>query len=696
MAIPFKVALVGAGNIAAVHAAVLNANTATNLTHVIDIDAASAAALASRYRCAVAASIDAVANEVDAIHVLTPPATHRAVADQALGAGAHVIVEKPMASTLDDCRSLQTRSTALGRQIGVNQNFVFHPAFRRLKQAVAAGEIGQLRHVACLYHMPLRQLAAGQLGHWMFQSSTNLLLEQAVHPLSQLDDLAGPLTIQAAIPSPRSSAPDWACLVTGWSVACAADGVTATLHFSLGETHPCWRITAIGSDGMLEADIIRNLTVRQLPSRWLEAIDDAAVSTSGGLQQVAQAIRNLSRYSISTAGLRPRSDPFFKSMTASLGAFYDDLAGSRHPAQSEPGARLVAMCEAIGGTAPRRSATRPKAPAPRSGQPATVDVLVIGGTGFIGRRLVARLVAEGRTVGVLARGVRGLPPLFAAPRVRLTGASVTDEAAIRDAVRTAPVIVHLAHGGGGDQAAIERSMVGGARLVAEAAMDANVRHLVFVSSIAALYLGDPATSITAASSADPDPDARADYARGKILAERLLVALAAEKGLPSTIVRPGVVLGPGTSPFHSGIGWFNREMHCLGWNAGTNPLPLVLVDDVATALTALIDRPASPDHAYNLVGDVRPTARRYIERLAEGIGRPLRYHPQSVTRQLGIETGKWAIKRLAGRDDVARPTARDLRSRGLLSPFDTSFEQHSLNWRPETDEERFFAEILAA
>lgn len=696
MTIPCRVALVGAGNIAAVHAAVLEANAATRLTHVIDIDERSAAALANRHGCAVAGSIAAVQGEVDSVHVLTPPGTHHSVADEALAHGAHVLVEKPMASTLADCRALQSHAAALGRQVGVNQNFVFHPAFRRFKHAIVVGEIGPIRHLACLYHMPLRQLASGQLGHWMFRSTTNLLLEQAVHPLSQLDDVLGPLTIEAAVPAPRSQAPDWADLVTGWSIAFAANNATATLHFSLGETHPCWRLTAIGTDGVLEVDITHNAVRRQRPTRWLDAVDDALTTGSGGLQQLGQALRNLGGYAVSTAGLGPRSDGFFASMRASLDTFYDELAHSRAAVFGERGARMVGLCEAIAEAAPRPVAARPAAPAVRSAEPVALDVLVIGGTGFIGRRLVARLLREGRSVGVLARGVRGLPPLFAEPAVRLIGADVTDAAAVRDAARTAPVVVHLAHGGGGDRAAIERSMVGGARLVAEAALAAEVRHLVFVSSIAALYLGDPQVTITAASDADAEPDARADYARGKVLAERLLVALAAERGLPLTLVRPGVVLGPGTSPFHSGIGWFNRETHCLGWNAGTNPLPLVLVDDVAAALAALLDRPAAPDRAFNLVGEVRPTARRYIAELARRSGRPIRYHPQSVAKQLGVETGKWAIKRLAGRADAVAPTLRDLRSRGLVSPFDTSFERSALDWRPETDDDRFFAQIAAA
>ncbi len=53
------------------------------------------------------------------------------------------------------------------------------------------------------------------------------------------------------------------------------------------------------------------------------------------------------------------------------------------------------------------------------------------------------------------------------------------------------------------------------------------------------------------------------------------------------------MIGEGTSPFHSGIGYYNHETHCLGWNRGLNPLPLVLVDDVADAILLALDAPTA-------------------------------------------------------------------------------------------------------
>ena len=62
-----------------------------------------------------------------------------------------------------------------------------------------------------------------------------------------------------------------------------------------------------------------------------------------------------------------------------------------------------------------------------------------------------------------------------------------------------------------------------------------------------------------------------------------------EQGLPVVIFRPGIVIGRGGSPLHWGIGMWSFDAVCQVWGEGRNPLPLVLVQDVASALVAALD-----------------------------------------------------------------------------------------------------------
>jgi nucleoside-diphosphate-sugar epimerase len=216
-----------------------------------------------------------------------------------------------------------------------------------------------------------------------------------------------------------------------------------------------------------------------------------------------------------------------------------------------------------------------------------------------------------------------------------------------------------------------------------------------VSSIAALYLGGAGDIITGASATDPERARRGDYARAKAEAEDVVRAVCRQHDLALTILRPGVVLGDGRSPFHSGVGEFNNETHCLGWNRGRNPLPFVLVEDVAAAIARVVERGPAMGACFNLVGDVRLTAREYVEELGKTLRRPLRYHARPVARLYGTEWLKWLVKRVAGRRDAAPPSYRDLKSRGLAARFDTADVKAALSWQPEATRSGFIERGLA-
>ncbi len=125
--------------------------------------------------------------------------------------------------------------------------------------------------------------------------------------------------------------------------------------------------------------------------------------------------------------------------------------------------------------------------------------------------------------------------------------------------------------------------------MAEAALAAGVERFVYVSSIAALYCGPDCGRplLDDSVETDPRPGGREIYSRGKMEAERALLTLHRERGLPLVIARPGVVLGEGTPLQHSGLGLWVRDNHCVGWGQGDHPLPVVGVDDVADALVRL-------------------------------------------------------------------------------------------------------------
>ncbi len=684
-----RVALIGAGFIADAHLGGLATVKDAKVVAVVDPSLGRAEAMAGRIGAKAFASIEDLlsADIADTAHVLTPPPTHRMVAEPLLAAGMNVLLEKPMAETTADCQALLDVAAKSGASLRINHNFVHHPAYLRLKAKVDSGEFGKLRAVQMRFAAPLRQMAAKQFGHWMFDSPRNLLMEQVVHPLSLIDDLLGPVRLSGALPGEPSRPTEGVAITNRWSLSFESDRGDAQLQVILGANYPSWSVSALCDDGVIDAEMFESRVLGRGSHAEIAPIDHARRSFKVAKQAAGQAFGGLGSYAGEILRFAGKSDGFNRSMIGSVGAFYADLAKGE-TLTGEAGLRLVALCEdaaAVAEAAPIPAVAKP-------GTNETYDVAVLGGTGFIGQHLTEALIAKGLRVAVMARSTKNLPGLFRHAQVGVFGGSISDPEAVADVVRRAPKVVNLAHGGGGaTREAVTAAMVGGAETVAEACLKAGTERMLFVSSSAALWLGDKSLILDADTPPDQKPDARGDYAYAKVVAEEAMLKLHADRGLPVSILRPAVVVGEGGAPFHSALGAFNTETYCVGWNNGKNPLPFVLAEDVASAVIAALDADleAVSGKAFNLVGDVRWTARQYIDELAKATGRPLKFQSNSNASTAGMEWLKFVAKKVSGRKGVPAPSSRDLKSRGMVSEIDTATEKRVLGWQPVADEAKF-------
>ncbi|UIP28091.1 Gfo/Idh/MocA family oxidoreductase [Photobacterium sp. TLY01] len=699
-----KVILVGAGYISDVHAAAIRSLDGIALCAVVDPNRSAAQALAKRHHIpSVFSTIEqALAEaEFDSAHVLTPPNLHAALTTTLLRHGKHVLVEKPLAETEAECDALIALAEQQGVTLAVNQNFIFHPVMDRARQHLANHDIGPVKSVSLRYEMPLRQLAAGQFSHWMFRQPVNLLLEQAVHPLSQLLSLFGRpnAPVLAQITQPRQ-------LSNGQPLIQRLDAIgelDIPFHFSfaMGQDFPVWEMQITGEDGCLSLDFVRQQAIVQNRSRFLPALDTAVAACTQASSLLSQGMRQLSDYALSTAGLKNSQDPFFLSMKTSIGQFYQAIAtGQPLLHDGVLGRDLVALCHLLASQSQGADLLKTAKPPvhctakPDSDQPCDTpfDVLVIGGTGFIGRHVVQHLLKKHDSVGIMARNLQALPAFYHQPAVQLIQGDVCDPVAVDTAVQRATYVINLAHGGAsGDWETIQHAMVDSARLIAQACQTHQITRLVHLGSIASLYLGSDRTVIHSDTPPDPAAAQRAHYARAKAMADHLL--LHEIKGLDIVVLRPGIVVGQGGLVNHTGVGFFNNNQYFIGWNLGHNPLPFVLASDVASAAVSALTAPGIAGKALNLVGDVRPSAREYVAMISKGLGRPYRYVPQLTFWLFLQELGKWGIKRLSGRKtDV--PTLYDLRSRAMNARFDTSIEKRLLNWQPVSDWDCFYQQAI--
>lgn len=687
---PKKVLLVGAGNIARTHAAALQHMPEALLYGVFDANAATAQGLAREFRIPhVFDSLEqAAASDADTVHVLTPPDLHLSTAMPFVKAGKTVLLEKPLGVSSAECTALRSAATASGAVVGVNQNFVFNPAYEQLKRSIASGALGRPRYLSYVYEVPLRQLTARQFSHWMFREPVNILLEQAVHPLSQVLDLAGAVREVSVLSEPPLEISPGVALHAASQASLACERMPAHLRFHVGSQFTVCRLTVVCDDGVAIADMFANQFHTLARTAYMEPVDAWLSARVTARQIRQQGFAVLRDYVLSMAKLKPRSDAFYLGMKSSIQTFYRELANQGRPRiDLDFGASLVDVCEQIA-----RGFKPLPAPAPAAAAaPANQGDLVVllGGTGFIGSYTTEALLAQGYRVRVMARGARNLQAVFNHPGVEVVRGDVKRREDLERAMAGADYVVNLAHGGGGaDFAAIRAAMVDTAVQVAQVAHAAGVRRLVHVGSIAGLYLGDAGETVRDDTPPDPLPQTRNDYAHAKALADAAVLDVHRQLGLPVVLLRPGLVVGAGTSPFHGGLGFFNNDQYCVGWNDGRNALPWVLVTDCADAIVGALTSDQAVGRAYNLVGDVRPSAREYLADVAHVTGRPLRFVPSSPVALWLAEMGKWLVKRATGRR-VDRPYLRDIRSRGISAAFDCSAAKRDLGWTPVADAQTF-------
>ena len=694
-----RVAVVGAGYVASFHLEVLAGIPEVEVAAVCDpdLDRAQAAARQWNVPRAVATVEELAGSAVDVAHVLTPPNLHVPVARQLLELGIGVLVEKPLALSSAEARELQALADQRGLPLGVNHNNVWHPAFARLLSHVRAGRIGRVEHVRICLSVPLAQLEAGDFSHWMFRSPENIVFEQAPHPLSQLHALVGPVQeTHTTILGTRELHPGQ-LFHDRWLVAARGERATAEIYMAFGQGFNRWTLEVLGSDGSAEADLGHNLFSFEEKTPWLDFWNSFLAGVRRGRSLAKDARAGLLRYARYTLGMGPREDTYFVGMRGSVHAFYKALRERRSlPVDGAQAAEVLDWCEAIaakavkGRTAPAREAALP---APGPARPG--EVVVLGGTGFIGRRVVQGLLDRGIPVTTIVRRTHGLPPaiLTAARdgRLRLLPGSLENREALGKTFDGARVVLHLATGGGDTWEKVERSMIRGSVAAAEEALARGVLRFVYVSSIAALYAGaDCGTDVLEDSlETDPQPAGRDVYSRGKMAAEAALLALHRERGLPLVIVRPGVVLGEGTPFQHSGFGLWVRDNHCVGWGLGDNPLPVVTADDVADALVRLA---AHEGHdldgkALNLCSRTPLSAREIVAELRKATGRDLHFHPRPLWVSQAMEIGKWMVKKAGRRPGVTFPSYRDLKSRALVPRFSSRTAREVLGWQPLEDRE---------
>jgi uncharacterized protein YbjT (DUF2867 family) len=235
-------------------------------------------------------------------------------------------------------------------------------------------------------------------------------------------------------------------------------------------------------------------------------------------------------------------------------------------------------------------------------------VCVLGGTGFVGRRLAARLATSDWLLRVPTRSSERPEDLRVLPNVRVVTANVHDPATLVGLLDGCDAVVNLVgilNEKGFDGSGFRHAHVDLVEALLAACDDAGVKRLVQISAIAADARGGPS-----------------HYLRSKGQAEELIRAHTGK--LAWTILRPSVIFGPGDS-------FLNRFARLLRLLPGPFPLARanalfapVHVDDVAAAIQLGLEERRTDGECYELCGPEVYTLRELVQMTARAIGQQRR------------------------------------------------------------------------
>ncbi len=661
-----RIGIVGAGYVSAHHLRALQALDSVEVVGIADLDLGKALGVARSFGLPnVYQNVDELlAAGVDVVHVLTPPAFHAAVAVRALQAGSHVLVEKPMAETPQQCDEMIAAAEASGKVLCVVHSGRLDPIILRGVQIAESGRIGDVISIDFHRSSDYPAWAGGGKLPAQYRKGSYPFQDLGIHGLAIAEAFLG--KVQSANIEFRASGRDSNLLFDEWSAAAYCERGIARLYLSWNVRPIRSQVIVHGTRGVMQIDCF-------LQTCYVTNLLPGPKFASPVICTMRNAAKSLYEVPRNVFRFITKRLPGAPGIHRNIHEFYAALKEDRAvPVTPEEGRRLVCtMAEACDEADRQRDVVRLEQLAAR--RPA--DALVTGAGGFLGAKLVRRLIDNGVKVRA---GVRRIPkdPI---PGVDYVDGDLGDPEYVDSLVSGVDTVFHVGAAMKGSAADFNRGTVIGTRNIINACLKHNTGRMLHVSSLSVLEHAVRSTqAVNESWPLEPHADRRGAYTQTKLEAEQMVLAATKEQSLRAFVIRPGVIFGPGVRP-SSPAGSFGMFGRWIFVGFGTLPLPLVYVDDVVDALLTASSRAGLEGKLVNLVDPATVTQREYV-RIAKRSDSSIKawYVPKAVlmTASVGIEMLGRILKR-------GVPLSRyRIKSIKPLHNFDQTAVHELLEWNP--------------
>lgn len=669
---PIRVGLVGAGYVSQFHIQALQRLANVQLVGIADMEESRARTVAEQFGLPASfPSLEAMcAERLDVVHVLTPPASHADVALEALKHGCDVLVEKPMATSVEDCDRIEQAGKAAGKTVCVNHSLLYDAFVVRALEIVRSGALGDVLTVDYLRSSDYPPYRGGPLPP-QYREGGYPFRDLGVHALYLMQEFLGELRDVQAQFSTKGGDPN--LLYDEWRALVRCKIGTGQIQLSWN-VHPLQHVLIVqGTRGVVRADLFSMTVTVKKTTPLPKSLERASNAMAEGLQICWQVPANVLRF------VRKKILPYH-GLQMLIEEFYRRLESGEPapvvPSQARP---VVEWTEHIA----RQADASKQIFLRQFSKPPRAATLVTGAGGFIGRHLVSRLLEQGQPVRIF---VRREPPLewMENPRLDIILGDLGDPDAVERAVAGTGMIYHIGGAMKGEAHDFERGSVAGTRNVVESILRQQTPpRLVHLSSLSVLHaaIAKGTTPVTEDWPLEPTPEKRGVYTQTKEDAEKIVRKAVRENGLQAVILRPGRVFGPDTTLLTPDVARrVGKRLVILG--NGELRLPLIYVEDVVDAILLAASRDVFDGSVFHLVDPAQITQNELTNEYIGTTGSDLKITHIPLAAVYGMAFGVELLGRLLGR----RVPLSVYRVRSALAPlsFDCSAARDRLGWSPRT------------
>lgn len=628
-----RVGIVGAGNISQFHLEALSRVPNAQVIGVVDLDQKQAAERASHFDIPFSGTElkELIQVGVDVVHILTPPFTHADLSCEALESGVHVIVEKPMATSVEDCKRMLDAAKANKKYLTVNHSLIYDPFIQKTLNLVQKGAIGKVIAFDYFRSSDYPAFPAGALPP-QYRDGGYPFRDIGIHGLYLMETFIGPIKDAHSKywrlgGDPYLFADEWRC-----QIECERGSGQIWLSWNNRPLEN--RIVIHGTNGSITADLfsLKVSCQKKLPGPEI---------VSRVMNPMMNSLSTLITIPWNVVGFLRGRIRRYHGVQAFVEDFYRSLAKEEPPrVKAEDAMRVVDWNEQIATPADlAKSNILEQLSTKRS-----ATILVTGGTGFIGSRLVQELLNSGKKIRLLSRQIPP-PPLAEDDRIEFVIGDLGTKETVKEAMSGIGTVYHLGAGMRGDPLDFQRSTISGTKNIIEAAIEEKVAKFVYISSQSVLHATSEKTGpVDENWPLEPRAEERGAYTQTKLEAENLVKEAVENRKLPAIILRPGQVFGEG-APLLTGAVGRKIGPYLLVFGKGKTILPLIYVGDLIDAILAVGQADITPGTVVHLTDSEREIDQNtFIEKVYADAETPKIIHaPMPIVNALG-----WCLEKVLG------------------------------------------------